>query len=149
VPARRPGSSNKKVYGAAKVREMQRSVLPSSAPRDARRSLDRVRRSARRNLAARLGTYRGAADRVTARAWDDEADLKDWPQHRLREAVLERREHDKVAPLIRWGRARTRALPQGARLDALRALLPKSSIGEHAMSHLERCVDLRNPRSFA
>jgi hypothetical protein len=144
MSTRRRGS-HKKIYGHRKIREMQRSVLPSDARRLARTSLAGVRRHGRRAAAAHLVTYRGAADRVIAWALDDPADLAAWPRHRIRDEVFGRRDHDKVAPLIRWARARTRALPHAERLDALSPLFPPTVIGRHALSHLERCPDLHNP----
>lgn len=144
MPAARGRS--RKVYGAIKALEMRRSVLPSSRRLEARRDLERVRRRARRRVTSRLGSYRGRVD-PSLDAWlDDETDMASWPNAEIRQVVGERRDADKVAPLLRWARARTRHLPQAERLQALRSALPPGVIGVHAQSHLGRCRDLHDPR---
>ena len=138
--------ASRKVYGARKVRQMGRSVLPSTARVMARSSLAGVRRPDRRSIHGHLTSYRGSVGAVLDRVLDDEANLCDWPRHTIRDVVTQRRDADKVAPLQRWAVARTRHLPQPDRLPSLRSAVPSTLIGRHALSHLTRLPELRNPR---
>jgi len=91
--------------GPVKELEMSRSVLPSSRRLEARRDLERARRRARRRVASQLRRYQGRVD-SSLEAWlDHEVDVAWWPSAEIYGIVLERRDGDKIAPLIRWARA--------------------------------------------
>ena len=128
---------NRKVYGAAKQREMVRSILPSSSRSGAASALTRHRRRNRRLTAARLARACGPGDRALDLALEDECDLRAYPSDLIREAVWDRRAFDKVAPFQRWAVASTAHLPSHDRLEAVRALVPGDCVGRHALSHLE------------
>jgi hypothetical protein len=136
---------SRKVHGPVKELEMSRSVLPSSRRLEARRDLERARRRARRRVASQLRRYQGRVD-SSLEAWlDHEVDVAWWPSAEIYGIVLERRDGDKIAPLIRWARARTRHLPQTERIAALQRALPPGVIGQHVRSHLQRCRDICDP----
>lgn len=116
-------------YGAAKKRDMARSILPSTKKngQDDRR---RVHKRARTHERGLMGC-----------AWDDDdADFDTVEHTRARETrnlVEERRFKDKAGPFARWAERVTKDLPQENRLSYLRSLVPDTLIGEHAVSHVE------------
>lgn len=150
MPTTRRGAANRKVHGTRKHLEIQRSILPSTRRKGARDDLRFVHRVARRAIRTRLGMYRGPAADVLDAALDERADLTMWPQHRIRDIVVERREADKLSQLYRWAHAYTEHLPQEDRLPALRAAFPATTVSSrHALSHLEWDEDLCEPYSEA
>lgn len=126
-----------------KITDVIRSVLPSTARRDARRTRQLIHRAARRKV------------KVALRAGDADAfvDLRG----SIEEMVWDRRAADKLGPLVRWALHQVRHDPRlreagfAERIDHFRQLLPDNTIGRHALSHiawpLER-LDSR-PREFA
>ena len=118
---------------AAKRRDIARSVLPSTTRHTARTTLTALRRVDRRAVAMTLTSLRGA------RGVDDVV-VPGYPLSRHREAVLDRRCADKLAPLERWAAHEV----DGLELDAARArvlkVLPAGVVGAHAVSHLELSV---------
>ena len=118
-------------YGAAKQRDMARSILPSTK-KGGQEDRRRVHKRARTAERALMGC-----------AWeDDEADLdfdtvEHTRSHDTRNMVEERRYKDKVGPFSRWAVRVTENLPQEDRLSYLRSLVPDTLIGEHAVSHVE------------
>ena len=125
------------LYGNAKRRQMARSLLPSTARREAARDLARVRRRGRRQLADDLRFLSGPAA-VVAERWDDATfDGRAWPQREIKEAVWDRRAYDKVGPFERWAVAVTAHLEPPDRLDAMRGLVPPGLMGRHALSHID------------
>ena len=111
-----------------KVTDMVRSVLPSTARHGVRATRRLIHRRARRIVKVRLGA--GDHDVVV--------DIR----RALDELVWDRRAADKVAPLIRWALHHVRTDPAlrdastAERLDHFRHLLPDTTIGRHALSHL-------------
>jgi hypothetical protein len=126
-----------------KTTDVIRSVLPSTARRDARRTRQLIHRSARRKVKVALRS--GDVDAVV----DIRGPIEDM--------VWDRRASDKVGPLVRWALHQVRHDPRlreagfAERIDHFRQLLPNNTIGRHALSHiawpLER-LDSR-PREFA
>jgi hypothetical protein len=125
-----------------KITDVIRSVLPSTARRDARRTRQLIHRAARRKAKAAL------------RAGDVDAfvDIRG----PIKDMVWDRRAGDKAGPLVRWALHQVRHDPRlreasfADRIDHFRQLLPDSTIGRHALSHiawpLER-LDAQ-PRAF-
>jgi len=127
-------------YGDSKKRDMARSILPSTKRRG-QEDRRRVHKTARTCARALMGF---AEDEE----WEDEADL-DLPNppdfagverkraHDTKNMVEMRRYKDKVGPFSRWAERVTKNLPKENRLSYLRALVPDTLIGEHAVSHVE------------
>lgn len=116
------------MYGDEKTKQMVRSILPSRW-RGAARAKSRVRRAERR--AVRMALRGACSDAVP-----DAVDLRRDDRVEIGFVVDRRRSADKLNHFIRWARARTEHLPIESRLSAMRALLPKGLIGEHALFHL-------------
>jgi hypothetical protein len=110
-----------------KVRDMARSVLPSTARAAARKMRRDVHRAARRDAA--IAAY---VDGVTP------------TDHRSRMAALveDRRSADKIAPLVRWALHHVRVddalrtAPYREQVAHFRKLLPDNTIGRHAVGHI-------------
>jgi hypothetical protein len=120
-----------------KRREMARSILPSTGRKGAAIRLAAIRRAHRRSVRQKLTIYSGRSPVAYVAEDSDLGDDANWPTHRIREVVVERRDHDKVAPLIRWAVATTKTTRLEDRLSGLAVALPPGLIGQHAISHLE------------
>lgn len=116
-------------YGDKKVKDMIRGVLPST----------------KRKWARDMKAAENQAGRVRARSAmaDLEKDLEgdfdfqdDRTRRKIRGVTKERRSGDKVAPLQRWAPKVTEGAPD-ARLAQLSKMLPKDTIGRHAVTHVE------------
>lgn len=121
-------------YGDDKIRDMVRSILPSTARNYARRHKRQIARSNRR------------AERIAVEDMDYEDGLDFDDRQRnidLSWMKSERRTHDKVKPLMRWAPKVTKGLPD-KRVAQLRAMMPKNTIGEHAIGHVEYLSQFRN-----
>lgn len=111
-----------------KITDVIRSVLPSTARRDARRTRQLIHRAARRKV------------KVALRSGDVDAggDIRG----PIEDMVWDRRASDKVGPLVRWALHQARHDPRlrearfGERIDHFRQLLPNNTIGRHALSHI-------------
>ncbi|MCD9623936.1 hypothetical protein [Rhabdothermincola salaria] len=128
---------------AAKRRDIARSVLPSTARGAARTTLTALRRADRRAVAMALTTRRGS------RGANDDVVLPDYPLSRHREAILDRRCADKLAPLERWAAHEVDGLELDAARARLRKVLPTGFVGVHAVSHLELSVLRDRPARHA
>lgn len=136
----------------AKVRDMGRSILPSTYRKGAKVDLRKLHHKGRRREAAMLVK---AESLVCTCIYSDECDLCDfddyapWPDRQIRYAVRSRREGDKVAPIIRWADAQ---IPVGMYPDEayarMRSMLPEGIIGDHAMTHLDYVLPERNPYMY-
>ena len=136
-----------------KARDMARSVLPSTKRRQARAAKKNSSRVARRRTEHQL---RGLERFVAAHDFDDfEADLQDdtrpdqsWSntQFTFDGLVADRRDNDKIGPLLRWAEARVAGDPRlrdggpDARRVYFSGLLPGTLIGRHALSHLRDVI---------
>jgi hypothetical protein len=130
------------IYGDEKVLSMKRSVLPAkahtrNAARLARaaahRNARRTERAARTVIDPTESEHR-SADLYVVRAHSAERRRST----DIRRAVSRRRSSDKVAPLIRWANARADDLgtdPE-TRVAALRSLVGRGVIADHAISHV-------------
>lgn len=111
-----------------KLRDMVRSILPST----------------RRKRARELKAVKNRAARRVAR---HELRIADFETDDLeREAdqsgtVGDRRTGDKLNHFMRWGDAKTKGLSQDEALQHIRAMLPKNLIGEHAYGHWKQHVE--------
>lgn len=111
-----------------KITDIIRSVLPSTARRDARATRKLIHRAARRKTRAAL------------RAGDTDGFVD--VRGTIGEMVWDRRAADKTAPLVRWALHHVQHDPQlrdadvAERLGHFRQLLPDNTIGRHALSHI-------------
>jgi hypothetical protein len=119
-----------------KLRDMTRSVLPSTARRASRNTRRSIHRAERHAAAAAL-----------ARGEDPG---RDW-RGRVADMVSDRRGADKVAPLVRWAlhrvghEAELRNAPLHVQVEHFRRLLPDTTIGRHAVSHIADALEFRHP----
>lgn len=120
-----------------KTTDIVRSVLPSTARSNARRTRKLIHRAARRAVNMQLQT--GIEDPVH----DIRSDIGDM--------VWDRRSADKIAPLVRWALHHVRANPElrdaelHEQLDHFRQLLPDNTIGRHALSHIDWPLEQLHP----
>ncbi|MFT3836020.1 MAG: hypothetical protein QM723_03355 [Myxococcaceae bacterium] len=116
---------------------MARSILPSRW-RGAARAKAHLKRATRREVKCRLSQLTRDAS-----AWEDEYGLDDdaW----VGPVVRDRRGSDKLAHFERWAVRVTASLPQIDRLSAVRAVLPKGLIGQHAVEHLRWWPEFQHP----
>ncbi|HEX7253696.1 MAG TPA: hypothetical protein VF376_12500 [Thermoanaerobaculia bacterium] len=109
-----------------KIKDMIRSVLPSTDRKGARKSKSGKKRSARRRV------------RLNLRTEDFDESKADFRRDvRLSYVVAMRRSADKVNPLMRWCRAKTEGMDTEEALGYVRGILPSSLIGDHAYFHWE------------
>ena len=121
-------------YGKDKVRGMARSILPSAHRRQAREHKNRISRTTRRSERQAIGTM----------DYDEGLDFDDRQRNiDLGWMKSERREADKVKPLMRWAPKVTKGQPD-KRMAQLRAMLPNNTIGDHAISHVRYLKEFRN-----
>lgn len=123
-------------YGDDKIRQMSRSILPSSAHRWAREELAATRRKNRRKINSQLRMLRDMD------CDDFEGDLQRYPDIQINQVRRERRGADKLAHYERWAVEVTKGLDIDDRLGYMQALLPAGVIGDHAMSHLRNLEEL-------
>lgn len=129
------------LYGDDKFTSMARSILPSSARKDARATRRLLHHSARQRVRQALAKIRSCED------WDDGDDLDLYadPQrgrygggrytYNIKDMVLERRNADKVMPAQRWaeGRVHKDDIPRQDRIAWLDAHFPQNLAGQHAV----------------
>lgn len=106
-----------------KLRTMVRSILPSIARRRARRAKAGENRRVRRLVHSDIRTE------------DDEAALRRDSDHRY--TVRDRRAADKLNHFMRWCEALTEGMTKQEALDYVRAILPRTVVGDHAYEHWE------------
>ena len=125
-----------------KIKDMSRSVLPSTGrrtARDNRRMIHKQQRS--RELAAVIAYRRDAEpDSVTP-------DLRGTYGSDIWQMVWSRRGKDKVRPLIRWAQATIaadpvlRSAPRAEQVAYFARLMPDNTIGRHAVQHIEQALE--------
>jgi hypothetical protein len=136
-------------YGRDKVRDMTRSILPSCAGKGAKDELRRIKKAGRKRVAAQLHDLRGERGVVEDGFWDSEADLDYYPYRSIKYAVRDRRDADKIGPILRWATAKTAHLPQQERLEHLTRFIGRDTLAErHAWTHLETASDLRDNKVY-
>lgn len=131
-------------FGDEKMRQMARSILPSTASRFARKRRAEINRKSRR-LSRQL-CHKALSDLESSEDFDFEDDLS---RYEIRSMVSSRRESDKLAHFERWAIKITDHLgddPSGRRAK-IQAALPKGLIGWHASSHLAAYIEFRTQRA--
>jgi hypothetical protein len=110
-----------------KVKDMVRSILPSTSRKQARWAKANAIRELRRTVNTEI------------RIEDPETTKSDWTRDvNVSWIVRERRGSDKLNHFMRWGDAITKGMSTEDALSHLRSLLPKNLIGEHAYGHWEQ-----------
>jgi hypothetical protein len=131
-----------------KIRDISRSVLPSTgrkAARDYRRTIHQQQRA--RELVA-VTAYRRDADPESVTP-----DLRGTYALHITYMVGERRGRDKVGPLIRWAKAtidadpRLRSAPRKDQVAHFARLMPDTTVGRHAVQHIEQALEWRERRA--
>lgn len=118
-----------------KLLDMIRSILPSTARVRARRSKAANSRHVRRRVHKALNTEDVEMTKV---------DLRMNANQSLN--VMWRRGADKLNHFMRWCESWTRGMTKQQKLDAVRAVLPRNLIGDHAFAHWETHVKYRSGR---
>ena len=142
-------------YGKSKERDMVRSILPSTARKGARDNKRNVNQRRRSSVRQALRQHRDvlATERYFDHeefGWDsfDERFDFDAPYDEIHDADCEydsqikyvmwdRREADKVAPIIRWAEAKVADVRPEDRLSWLQARMPDNLAVRHAVSHIK------------
>ena len=133
-----------------KARDMARSVLPSTARKDARETRAQIHGRERARERRVLFDLRWYLDPD-----DFEGELGNVHRRELAWMVADRREADKVGSLLRWAERTVEHDPElscASREDRetyFRKLLPPGLIGNHAISHLWWVLDDRPGRHLA
>jgi len=121
------------MYGDEKVRQMVRSILPSSRRRSARLGKAKLNRRLRRNARQALSEIRSEEDWL-----DDDTDFWDDGEHERSWIVADRRGADKTNHFCHWAEVKAKDIPDGEKMDYIKGVIKgKGVIIEHAYSHLE------------
>lgn len=132
-----------------KIKDMGRSVLPSTGRRNARATRRMNHHRQRAVERAALAAYRGAADPEVVTP-----DFRGTIAQDTWELVWVRRSRDKVAPLVRWAQATIAADPElrAASLEEqvghFARLMPDTVIGRHAVNHIRQALEWRDRREL-
>jgi hypothetical protein len=125
-----------------KTRNMARSVLPSNMTVKQRRRHIQHRERSRVRAELRRARFTSPGDLD----FSDNSISVDLTKRWISEMVLERREADKLGPLLRWARHHLdhdpalRDAPMADCLEHFAFLLPDGVIGRHAMTHIKWSV---------
>jgi len=131
---------------------MARSILPSTGRHMARARKKRSARRARARqdaLLVRLMAHLDDIDGFEEELWGYDLFDVGWEG-----MVYDRRAADKVAPLIRWAEARIARNPRlaggdyWARRNHFARLLGDTTIGRHALQHLDSLFGVENPWAY-
>lgn len=127
-------------YGKKKVKDMVRSILPSKRAKGAKDDKDRIHREYRR--AAKVDVHKMEVD---PEEYDEYSysDEKRSYRRDIKSVVNRRREADNIKPLMRWAPKVTKGKPD-KRVAQLRAMMPKNTIGEHAIGHVKYLDQFEN-----
>ena len=125
----------KKEISPEKLLDMIRSILPSTARVAARREKARVKRRTRRRVREALDTQDAEETKFDFRETADTYHI-----------ARSRQGADKLNHFMRWCETWTRGMTDRQALDAVRAVLPRNLIGDHAFGHWEAHLKYRRRR---
>jgi hypothetical protein len=111
---------------------MIRSILPSTARKGARHDLAAIKRKSRRTVRQDLH-----AVVVDPEVWEERSGFNDYPYEDIAYAVSDRRGADNVAALQRWAPSQVKGVRPEDALSKMRGLLPDSTVGRHALTHID------------
>lgn len=132
-----------------KTRDMCRSVLPSTSRKSIRERRRIIHKRQRGRELAAVTDYRRAPDPASA-----DPDLRGQYTRDITEMVWDRRSADKVGPLVRWAEATIaadpvlRSAPLCEQVAYFAGLLPDTTIGRHAVQHIEMALKRREWRAW-
>ena len=127
-----------------KIKDMSRSVLPSTRRKTARDDRRMIHKQQRTRELAAVTAYRRATDPdgVTP-------DLRGTYTRDITNMVWDRRNKDKLGPLIRWAEATIaaepvlRSAPRAEQVANFARLMPDTTTGRHAVQHIESALSWR------
>lgn len=121
-----------KTYGAAKVRTMGRSILPSTRAKGARDDKRNVKKRERQRVRTALHDVTDIESALDSdRDWDHTEDV------RIREVMWDRRNGDKLGHFLHWAeRITTHLDDEQDKYWYVAGLMPDTLPGRHALTHL-------------
>ena len=121
------------IYGEEKVRQMVRSILPSTGAKKARENKAALNRKLRRNTRQSLKQIRSEED------WEeDTTDYWDDGQQERYMIVNIRRGADKVSHFQKWAEHRAADIPDGEKMDHIKSIIKgRGVIIDRAYTHLK------------
>jgi hypothetical protein len=131
-----------------KIKDMSRSVLPSKGRKGARDDRRIIHGRQRARELAAVTAYRRDADPDNVAP-----DVRGTYGPDITYMVRGRRARDKVAPLIRWAEATIaadpvlRSAPRAEQVAYFARLMPDSTIGRHAVQHIDQALEWRERRA--
>ena len=131
-----------------KIKDMSRSVLPSTGRKGARDNRRIIHRRQRARELAAVTVYRRVADPDTVTP-----DVRGTYGPDVTHMVWERRARDKVGSLIRWAEATIAADPvlrsasRAEQIVFFARMMPDTLIGRHAVQHIEQALEWHERRA--
>jgi hypothetical protein len=131
-----------------KIKDISRSVLPSTGRRSARDNRRRIHGRQRARELAAVIAYRRDADPEAVTP-----DVRGTYAPDITEMVWSRRAADKVGPLTRWAKATIaadpvlRSAPRAEQVAYFARLMPDNTIGRHAVQHIEQALEWEERRA--
>ena len=131
-----------------KIKDISRSVLPSTGRKSARDERRIIHGRQRACELAAVTAYRRDADPDSVTP-----DVRGTYGPDITQMVRGRRARDKVGPLIRWAEATIaadpvlRSAPRAEQAAYFARLLPDTTIGRHAVQHIEQALEWRERRA--
>jgi hypothetical protein len=131
-----------------KVKNMSRSVLPSTGRKSARDNRRIIHKQQRARELAAVTAYRRDTDPDSVMP-----DVHSRYGSAIQQMVWGRQAQDKVGPLIRWAEATIaadpvlRSAPRAEQVAYFARLMPDTLIGRHAVQHIEWALERRERRA--
>jgi hypothetical protein len=131
-----------------KIKDMSRSVLPSTGRKSARDNRKAIHKHQRARERAAVTAYRRDADPESVTP-----DVRGRYGPDIMHMVRDRRAADKVGPLIRWAKATIaadpvlRSAPRPEQVAYFARLMPDNTIGRHAVQHIEFALEWQERRA--
>ncbi len=125
-----------------KVKDISRSVLPSTARKSARDNRRIIHKRQRARELAAVTAYRRDTEPGSVTP-----DVRGTYGPDVTQLVWQRRSRDKVGPLIRWARATIaadpllRSAPRADQVAYFARMMPDTTIGRHAVQHIEQALE--------
>jgi hypothetical protein len=131
-----------------KIKDMSRSVLPSTGRKSARDNRRIIHGQQRARELAAVTAYHRDVDPGSVTP-----DIRGTFGPDITYMVRQRRSRDKVGPLIRWAEATIaadpllRSAPRSEQVAYFARLMPDTTIGRHAVQHIEQALEWRERRA--
>ena len=131
-----------------KIKDMSRSVLPSTGRKFARDNRRIIHKQLRARELAAVTAYRRDSDPDSVTP-----DVCGTYAPDITQLVRNRRAQDKVGPLVRWAEATIaadpvlRSAPRAEQVAYFARLMPDTTIGRHAVQHIEQALEWHERRA--